>query len=355
MKKSKIIGLILAIVVVILLLTRILPFSDNAADSSGTRSGSAKLPVSIYIVEPDLLRNRLLTTGSIMANEEVDLTSESSGRITGIFFKEGKKVRKGELLIKINDAELKAELLKTEYRQRLAEDREARGRKQLDIEAISQEDYDVIQNALNTVKAETQLIQAQIAKTEIRAPFDGYIGLRYVSEGSYISQNTRIARLLDIDPIKIDFNVPEKYVGLVNSGDKITFRIQGKELEQDGEVYAVEPKVDPGTRTLQLRARSANPGGSILPGAFAEVKLVLDEIENALLVPTEALIPELNGQKVYLFNNGKAMPRNVDIGLRTEDKVQVMTGLAAGDTVITSGILQLRPGLDVSVSDNERS
>jgi membrane fusion protein (multidrug efflux system) len=307
------------------------------------------------VTQPDILKNQLLTTGSVIANEEVDLISETSGRITGIFFEEGKKVRKGQLLIKINDAELKAEMLKAQYRLKLAEDSEMRGRKQLDIEAISQEDYDVVQNALNTVKAELQLIQAQIAKTEIRAPFDGYIGLRYVSLGSYISQNTRIARVLDINPVKVDFNIPEKYAGLVNPGDKISFRLQGRDTEQQGVVYAVEPKIDPGTRTLQIRARSANPGGSILPGAFTEVKLVLDEIENALLVPTEALIPELDGHKLYLFNAGKAVPTKVEIGLRTENKVQITRGIAAGDSVITTGILQLRPQLVVTPANIEES
>ncbi len=351
MQLSKKVIITLAIVGVILLLSlpKLALFDDTPELSRGGQDGVATaLPVSVHVVKPEVLRNRIQTTGTVLANEEVELQSEISGRVTGIYFEEGQAIENNQLLVKINDSELQAQLLKAEYSKRLAEDREARGRKQLQIEAISQEDYDVILNELNTVKAEMQLIEAQIEKTEIRAPFDGLVGLRYVSIGSYISPNTRIANLLDVTPVKIDFTVPEKYVNLVHVGDKINFRIQGTASEFEGEVYAIEPKIDPATRSLQLRARSANPGGAILPGAFAEIRLILDQVEEALMIPSEALIPELSGQKVYLMQGGKATPRAVEIGLRTEDRIQVTFGLAPGDTVITSGILQLRPGMPVT-------
>jgi membrane fusion protein (multidrug efflux system) len=354
-RRGHIIGLSFLAVVVFLVLTKVLSRSDSPGNAGDRAMQQPALPVDIYVVTNEILKNRILTTGSVLSNEEVELKSETSGRITDIYFREGKSVKQGELLVKINDAELQAELLKAEYRQKLAQDKEARGRKQLEIEAISQQDYDVIQNELNTIKAEMQLIRAQIAKTEIRAPFDGHVGLRYVSKGSLISQDSRIAHLLDLNPIKIDFTVPEKYGSLVHPGDRITFRVQGQDDEHAGEVYAVEPRIDAATRTLQLRARSDNPGGAILPGAFAEVNLHLEEIADALMIPTEALIPELGGQKIYLMRNGKAMPSNVEIGLRTEDRIQITAGLAPGDTVITSGILQLRPGLDVTVSGFEAS
>ncbi|NIR50345.1 efflux RND transporter periplasmic adaptor subunit [candidate division KSB1 bacterium] len=323
---------------------------DNNNASSNATFGNAALPVSVHIIKPERLKNRILTTGTVLANEEVELKSEISGRITEIRLDEGSRVRGGQLLVKINDAELRAQLLKAQYQKKLAEDKERRGRKQLEIEAISQEDYDVILNELNTVKAEIQLIKAQIDKTEIRAPFDGVVGLRHVSKGSYISSDTKIANLLDINPVKIDFSIPERYVNLVEEGDRIVFKVQGYDEEFEGEVYALEPRIDPATRTLQLRAFYPNKENKILPGAFADVRLVLDEIENALMIPTEALVPELKGQKVFLLKNGQAMPRQVEIGLRTEKNIQITEGLAAGDTVITSGILQLRPGDQVTVS-----
>lgn len=345
--------------VAVALILLALPKLQNSDDAPGGPAGSngmvSALPVSAYVVQPEVLKNRIQTTGTVRANEEVELQSETSGRVVGIYFEEGKRVKDGELLLKMNDSELQAQLLKAEYRKKLAQDKEARGRKQLQIEAISQEDYDVILNELNTEKAEVQLIKAQIEKTEIRAPFDGVVGLRDVSKGSYISPNTRIAAILDINPIKIDFTVPEKYVNLVHTGDRITFRIQGSEEEHEGEVYAIEPKIDAATRSLAIRAKSDNPDGAILPGAFAEVKLILDEVEDALMIPSEALIPELTGQKIFLKQDGKAMPRPVETGIRTEDRVQITYGLAPGDTVITSGILQLRPGLPVMVSSLEES
>lgn len=340
-----------AFVIVVLLAIPKLKSINEGKDGAAPTFMNATLPVSVYVVKPEPLKNKILTTGTVLANEEVELKSEVAGRITDIEFDEGSRVKEGQLLVKINDAELQAQLLKARYRKNLAEDKEERGRKQLQIEAISQQDYDALLNELNTEKAEIQLIKAQIDKTEIKAPFEGKIGLRYVSKGSYIEQNTKVANLLDITPVKVDFSIPEKYANFVAEGDKISFKIQGYDEEFEGKVYAIEPKIDPVTRTLQLRALSPNPEGKILPGAFAEVKLVLDEIPDAVMIPTEALIPELQGQKVFVFKNGQVMSQNVQTGIRTEDKIQVTEGIAAGDTVITSGILQLRPGAPVKISE----
>jgi membrane fusion protein (multidrug efflux system) len=351
------IGLVVVALLAIIIYPKLNLSCGDAGDAGMAGRGPAALPVSVHIIEPTELKNRIFTTGTILANEQVELTSEASGRVTSILFDEGKPVRKGELLVKINDAELQAQLLKEQYSLKLAEDKEARGRQQLAIEAISKEDYDVLLNELNTVKAQVQLIEAQIAKTEIRAPFDGTIGLRFVSLGSYISSNTRIASILDVNPVKLDFSVPEKYVSLVHVGDRISFYIEGIDGEHQGEVYAVEPRIDPATRTLLLRARSDNPAGAILPGAFAEVRLILEQVDNAMMIPTHALIPELNGHKVFVVKNNAAAPRPVKIGVRTENDVQITEGLAPGDSVITSGILQIRPGLPVTpmMADGKQS
>ncbi|MFQ5650688.1 MAG: efflux RND transporter periplasmic adaptor subunit [bacterium] len=343
------------ILIVLLLLLPKLKSPTEDGKSTDLAFGNSALPVTVHVVKPEKLNNKIFSTGTILANEEVELKSEISGRITEIHLNEGARVSSGELLVKINDTELQAQLLKAHYQKKLAEDKEERGRKQLEIEAISQEDYDVILNELNTEKAEIQLIKAQIDKTEIRAPFDGVVGLRHVSKGSYISPNTKIANLLDINPVKIDFVIPEKYVNLVQPGDKIAFKIQGFDEQFEGAVYAIEPRIDPATRTLRLRAISPNKEGKVLPGAFAEVKLVLDEITDALMIPTAALVPELRGQKVFLLAHGKASPQKVTIGIRTENKIQITSGIAPGDTVITSGILQLRPGAEVKISEINQS
>ena len=199
-------------------------------------------------------------------------------------------------------------------------------------------------------KAQVELIKAQIDKTEITAPFNGRVGLRYVSVGSYITPATDIASLQNIDPIKIDFSVPEKYAASISTGDQINFKIVGSEKTYTGKVYAVEPRINSLTRTLNIRAVCSNSDGRLLPGAFANVELVLKDIKDALMVPTEALIPILKGQKLDIYKNGRVIQKEVATGIRTDSTVQITEGLAPYDTVITSGILQLRPGSPVSIS-----
>ena len=241
--------------------------------------------------------------------------------------------------------------MREKYQFELLKDKEYRQKKLFEKEAISQEEYDDALNQLNVSKAEVDLIKAQIDKTEIRAPFNGIVGLKNVSEGSYITPSTVIASLQNINPIKIDFSIPEKYSGSVRVGDQINFKVVGDEENYNAKVYAIEPKIDPVTRTLKIRAIYSNQAGRILPGSFADVKLILDKIDNALLVPTQAIVPELKGQKVYIYRSGKVAQQNVEMGIRTDEYVQITSGLNPNDTLIISGILQIKPGSDVSISE----
>jgi membrane fusion protein (multidrug efflux system) len=246
-----------------------------------------------------------------------------------------------------------AERQRALHRVELAERAEARQRQLLEDGVISSENYDVALGELNVLRAELDLIDAQLVKTEIRAPFSGIVGLRYVSPGSYLSSQTRIASLSDLDPIKLDFTVPEKYSGLLGVGDEVSFSVDGSQRSFTGTVYAVEPGVDPATRALRLRARCPNPDGALVPGAFANVDLVLRSVEDALTVPSIAVIPELGGKKVFVVEAGVAQPRSVETGIRTETLVQITSGLRTGDLVITSGLLQLQPGLEVEIAGGE--
>ncbi|OGU32078.1 MAG: hypothetical protein A2057_03305 [Ignavibacteria bacterium GWA2_35_9] len=344
----------IVLVVLIILIVAVL-FAIPKLSSSGSKVPLANmnksLSVKAHIIKAEKLANNVITSGTILSNEEVELKGEVAGKIINIYFKEGSSVKKGDLLVKINDAELQAQLAKAKYNLKLLEDREHRQRVLLEREAISQEDYDVSLNELNVVKADIELVKAQVAKTEIRAPFDGVIGLKNVSEGSFVNTETIIATLQDINPIKIDFSIPEKYSGSVKVGDQIRFKVVGKDETYTGKVYAIEPKIDPQTRTLKLRAVYSNAARSILPGSFADVELILHEIQGALMVPTYSIIPELKGQKVFLYRNGKAFPQNVEIGIRTDTRVQITNGLAENDTLITSGILQIRPNSPVTISE----
>ncbi len=323
--------------------------SSGGGTDGASFAGPAGGPMRVRaeVVTPRLLRDRLFATGTVRANESVELRSEATGKITEIHFQEGRPVRTGALLIKINDNELQAQLRKAEYRVTLASDREARQRQIYEKGGISLEEYEATLNELNVLRADVELIKAQIDKTEVRAPFNGTVGLRQVSVGSFISTTTPIATLQDITPVKIDFSIPERYAQRVRVSDKISFTVEGLASRFEGTVFAVEPRIEAGTRTLLLRAQSPNPKGQLLPGAFAEIELVLEEIADALTVPSIAVIPEFGGAKVFVVQGGTAMPRPVETGIRTEEVVQITDGVAPGDTVLVSGIQSLRPGLPV--------
>ena len=349
--KSLLIGLLIFIVILIVILPKV--FSSGGESTAGkNRMGmNIEIPVTGHIVAYEKLGNVVYTTGTILANEEVELRSETSGKVVEILFKEGAYVNKGDLLVKINDADLQAQLRKAESKVKLIEDREARQRQLAQNQMISQEDYESTLNDLEASKAEYDLIKAQIDKTEIRAPFNGVVGLREVSEGSFVTTSTVIARLQNLSNLKIDFSIPQKYTSLVKIGDELNFKLSGNYFQYKARVYAIEPKIDPSTRTLRLRAICTASYKDLYPGAFVNVEVNLKETEQAILIPTVAIVPELKGQSVYLYKGGQVNPQSVGIGLRDEKRVQIISGLAEGDTVITSGILQIRPGAKVKITE----
>jgi len=317
--------------------------------SGGGSNIRGMVSVEAQVVRPQLLRDRIFATGTLLANEEVELRSEISGRITGVFFEEGKRVRKGEPLLSINNRELKARLKGKEVEEKQALDIESRQRNLRDIEAISQEDYDRALNALRMIQAEKEAIESGIEKTEIAAPFDGIIGLRYVSEGGYVSPNVLVATMQDIDPMKVEFSVPEKYSLKLRSGTAILVGVGDSPEQYKGVVYAVESKIDPGTRTIKARAKIPNPGERLIPGSFARVEITIEEINDAILIPSEAVIPQINGEIVYVVRDGKAKSVPIKTGIRTETGIQITGGLAFDDTLIVTGLLQLADGKGVKI------
>ena len=344
--------LIAAVLAVGLLLPKWLKSRSQETAPQDSVEVAFRVPVRVETLAPAKLEERLNATGRVLANERIEIVSEISGKISAIYFDEGSRVAQGALLLKIDDSELLAERQRALYRVELAERAEARQQQLLDEGVISNETYDVALGELNVLRAELQLIEAQLLKTEIRAPFGGIIGLRWVSPGSYLSSQTRIASLHDLDPVKLDFAVPERYSALMRIGDEITFTVDGFERSFSGTVYAIEPSVDASTRSLRMRARCPNSDGALLPGTFANVDLVLRSVDDALTVPSIAIIPELGGKKVFIYDDGTAQPRTVETGIRTENEVQITSGLMDGDLVIISGILQLRPGLEVEIEDS---
>ncbi len=323
--------------------------TPDQGGAMGPGSQAQNLPVNVVELRQERLENILSLTGTILPNETVNLRSEISGLVTRISFREGEFVKKGTPLVYLNDDELKAQYDRLEYTKKLFESQENRQKQLLEKEAISQEEYDIVLNQYNTNLADLRLIEAQLNKTVIVAPFDGVLGLRQISEGSVIATADVIASIVNIDPIKIDFSIPERYASLVQLGTKIFFTNEAGGEEAEGTVYAFEPTIDAGTRTLRLRATSSNRDRRFLPGMFARIRYILGVEEDALMVPSESIIPELNGYKVFIVNaEGKVEERQVSIGTRTERYVQIAAGLDEGDLVLTTGILQVRGGMPVN-------
>ncbi|MDP1675504.1 MAG: efflux RND transporter periplasmic adaptor subunit [Bacteroidota bacterium] len=321
--------------------------SKNAEPRSSIQ-GSV-LTVSGVVIKPQELDNIVRSSGTVLASESVDLVAEAAGRIERISFDEGARVKKNDLLLKINDDDLQAQLKKTQFQLQLASEQAKRQKQLFGTSGISKEQYDISINQVNTLKADRDNIVASIRKREIRAPFEGRIGLRYVSEGSYVSSTTRIASIQKISSLKVDFSIPEKYSNEVAVGDLIEFSSDETKLRFTGTLYAIEPKIDAATRTVQLRAMCENKNEKIFPGAYVQIELRLKKITDALMVPSQAIIPVLKGQTILVKRYGVVVSLPVQIGLRTPSFVQIVGGISAGDTVLTTGLMQARTGMPVNV------
>jgi membrane fusion protein (multidrug efflux system) len=311
--------------------------------------GGKPLAVATYIVRPAVFSETISATGSLRADEAVELQAESSGRVVAINFAEGTHVHKGDLLLKLNDAPLRATLARATQKRELAQAQERRLSTLVAQKLVTQYEYDAIRSEVRVQEAEIELTQAQIAETEIRAPFDGVVGLRFVSLGAFVNANTRIATLQQLDRLKLDFTVPEKYATQIRPGNPVTFRTADGTSFQ-GEIYAVDPRIDTATRTVLGRAVCRNDRGRLLPGAFASVEITLSQLKDALLIPAQAIIPGLDDRSVFVMQQGKAQRRTIQTGARTATTVHVLAGLSPGEAVITSGLVQLRAGQAVSAA-----
>lgn len=335
---------------VILLALQLYSCGTKTLDVPRSGDQAARLIVNGVVLEEQELENVVRSSGTVLASEAVDLVTEAAGRVEKILFREGGSVKKNDVLLKITDDDLQAQLKKTELQIQLATEQQKRQKQLFDVNGISQEQFDISVNQVNTLRADRENLIASIRKREIRAPFDGRIGLRYVSEGSYVSSTTRIASIQKINLLKVDFSIPEKYADKVSVGDAVQFNSEETRQNFSGKLYAIEPKIDATTRTLQLRALCDNKSETIFPGAYVQIELKLKKIIDALMVPTQAVIPVLKGQIVFVMRNGITESVPVKTGTRTASTVQILEGLSVGDTVLTTGIMQLRPGIPVTVN-----
>ncbi|NLR79351.1 efflux RND transporter periplasmic adaptor subunit [Chitinophaga eiseniae] len=319
--------------------------ADPTAASAKGAAGARSLLTDAWVVKISKLDQAIEASGTLQSNEEVEVKPEINGRIIHLYFKEGTPVKKGDMLVKLYDEDLKAQLQKLKLQQQLAKTTLERQENLLKINGISQQDVDVTRNQVGAYQADMDYTQTQLQKTELRAPFSGKLGLRNVSEGAIVSSATVITTLQQIDPLKMDFSVAEKYRNAIKNGDQVNFYVAGDNNEYKGSIYAIDPKIDLTTRTVRLRAIVPNNNGVLFPGSFAKVKIILKNMPDAMMIPSQAVIPGTRDKKVIVADSGKAKFVTVETGLRTESSVQITNGLQAGDTVITTGILQLKPGM----------
>lgn len=321
--------------------------ADESASIGNGVSVSKVMEVDYVVLRPRSVANQIDVTGTLLPGESAMLSAQTAGLIKGIYFEEGQSVSRGKLLVKLDDRQWLAQREKLEAQLQAAERDLARKQQLLEIKGVTQAEIDDATLLVESIQADIQELNVMVEYASIRAPFSGQIGLRTVSPGAYLSAGTPVARLVSVNPLKLEFNVPERYASQIKVGQAVSFSITGSDSVFQGKVYATEPAISESSRALRIRAQVPNKQGELIAGAFAEVKLALGSIPDALLIPTEAMVPQLNGQVVYLIREGRVQEVAVEPGIRLPRLIQIQEGLSVGDTIMVSGLLQAREGLAV--------
>jgi membrane fusion protein (multidrug efflux system) len=326
----------------------ILLIASCKSKKTETKTTTATPPptVDVIIVSPQTILNTLEANGSVVAGEFVEIRPEISGRLTYLNVAEGSRIGKGSVIAKINDADLRAQLNKVRVQLSLAQTTVERYKKLLDIQGINRADYDVALNQVNSLRADIGIIQADIAKTVIRAPFTGVVGLRQVSNGAYVSPQSVLATLQQTGNIRIDFTLPESNANVLKRGSAVVVEV-GEQDKRRATIIAIEPQISTATRNVLVRARLDNSQG-LNAGSFVKVYVNAGEA-NGMMVPANAIIPDARAKQVVVIKEGKAKFVDIQTGVRQEGAVQVTTGLNAGDSVVVSGVLFARPNAPVKI------
>ncbi|HJW31389.1 MAG TPA: efflux RND transporter periplasmic adaptor subunit [Saprospiraceae bacterium] len=314
-------------------------------------AASQVLTVQAMVVKPEKLASDVDVPGSILAYEETEIHPEVSGRIVTLHLPEGGQVNAGDLLAKLYDGDLQAQMRKLDVQLKIAEQTEQRQGELLKIQGISQQDYDLSLLEVQSLKADMDITKESIRKTEIRAPFSGRLGLKNVSPGAYITPATVLTTISQVSQLKIQFNVPERYSSQLKNGMEVHFSIEGNPNLYTANILATETSIEEETRSLTVRALIKNAKGILRPGTFAKVRIVLGEDDKALMVPNTIIVPQGRKKQLFLYKGGKAMMSEVLTGVRDSTNIQILQGVNPGDTVITSAILFLRPGMNVTLGE----
>lgn len=287
--------------------------------------------------------------GSIAANESIEVKSEADGAIAEIGFEEGQKIAKGALLVALDESKFKSALQEAEANQQLADANFARARQLLADKLISQQEFDQASATFAMNQASVELRRRQLRDARIHAPFAGTVGARLVGPGQVITRNTLLTTLVDLDTVKVEMNVPERYLGQVQPGQRMRFKVDAFPSDTfEGEVFFVAPQLDAGTRTALVKARVPNPDGRLRGGMFAKLDLSVRHRERALVIPEPALLA--NGDQFSVFvvtPQTNVVPRPVRVGLRLSGRAEIVSGLTNGEVVVVEGHQKLFPGASV--------
>lgn len=357
MKNKKVVWIFVLIIIVLALMIPKVLLQKGQGEKQGAWNARGKGNRSVQVsVQPAVLtpvQEQVVVTGTIRASQEIEIRNEISGKVTGVYFKEGMHVKKGQLLVKLNDKDLQAQLAKVQATLKLVKEREQRQKGLLEKEAISTEEYQMSLKELETSQADEQLLSAQIEKARIVAPFSGAIGLSSVNEGSYLSAGSKIANLVSVDELEIECSVAERYISSISKGTKMSYTVTGSQKQYAAEISAIEPKIDEATRSISLKARCIDTDEKVLAGAFAKVEIKINP-HNGILLPSDALLSDIDGFKVYVAKDNQAFPKVVSTGFRDEKFVEIISGINPGDSVITTGVFMLRPKMSIDIKTADK-
>ncbi len=335
-------------------------FSCSSKDSNekvqGRRSGPpSALPVEGYVIIPEVFSADLQIAGTLIPMEETEIHPEISGKITMLSLKEGTWVSRGTLIARIFDEDLRAQLKKLQVQLEVAHKTMNRQNDLLKIGGISQQDFDLSVLNVNSLQADIAVLQTDIEKTYIRAPFNGRLGFKNVSIGAYVTPATVLTTIRQTDQLKVEFSVPEKYVSLVKTGNLVPFTTESQQGNFKARIISTESGINQTTRSLEVHAIVPNSNNELKPGGFANITFDLGGNRNVVMIPTQAIIPEARDKKVIVFNGGNASFVTVETGARNEGKVEIIKGLSIGDTIITTGLLAIKPGSSITISSYHKA
>jgi len=316
----------------------------------GEKNGSGPLKVEGLILTPSVLQPSLTLSGTLLPFESTEIRAEIAGRVVQLNIHEGQLVAKGTVLIKIYDADLQAQLRKLEVQLKIYEKTEERQRELLKIGGIAQQDYDLSILQMSNIKADIELIKVNIGKTEIRAPYTGKLGLKNISEGAYISPATLVTTITQTDKMKLIFSVPEKYGATIKIQQLVHFTLESSEKKFTANIVAKESTIDENTRNLKILAYVVGKDDALLAGSFVKISLDMQSNNSAIMIPTYSIIPQARNKMVATYKDGIAVFAKVTTGVRNANYVEVLSGLSIGDTIITSGLLFVKPNSKIKLS-----